>query len=152
MPAQYDAWKEKKDNIKYEYNRLPREDYTKELMQVYDRHMEIIDEILEELQHEFSDEQYTETTSWKYEKELEELEKKQEELEPIVNEKVEIEEHKEFLKDIGMTQEEYDVYEKSQSKSNRSARVQYDNQIKAQAEAESQKNKSLAKRLKKLKK
>lgn len=129
MPAQYDAWKEKKDNIKYKYNRLPSEDYTKELMEFYDRHIEIIDEILEELQHEFNDEQYTETTSWKYEKELEELEKKQEELEPIVNEKVEIEEHKEFLKDIGMTQEEYDAYEKSQSKSNRSARVQYDNMI-----------------------
>src|SRR5690349_13093528 len=97
MPAQYDAWTEKKDNIKYEYNRLPNKDYAKELMQVYDRHMEIIDEILEELQHEFSDEQYTETTSWKHEKELEELEKKQEELEPIVKEKMEEDEHQELL-------------------------------------------------------
>lgn len=119
MPAQYDYWSEKKDNIKYEYNRLPREDYTKELIEVYSRHIEIIDEILEELQHEFSDEQYTETTSWKYEKELEELEKKQEELEPIIKEKVEQEEHKEFLKDIGMTQEQYDEHLRTQSKSKR---------------------------------
>jgi Zn-dependent M32 family carboxypeptidase len=123
MPAQYDYWTEKKDNIKYSYNRLPYKDYTKELMEVYDRHMEIIDEILEELQHEFSDEQYTETTSWKHEKELEELEKKQEELEPIIKEKIEEDEHQELLEAMGMNQEQYDAYEKEQREEDKKRRL-----------------------------
>lgn len=123
MAAQYDSWTEKKNNIKYEYNRLPHKDYTKELMEVYDRHIEIIDEILEELQHEFSDDQYTETTSWKYEKELEELEKKQEELEPIIQKQMEEEEHQELLDAMGMTQEQYDDYLKVQAEEDKKRRL-----------------------------
>jgi hypothetical protein len=115
MAAQYDYWTEKKDYIKDSYNHLPYKEYAQELKEVYSRHLEIIEEILEELQHELSDEQYTETTSWKYEKELEELEKKQKELEPIVQEKKEQDEHQELLDAMGMTQEEYDAYEKEQS-------------------------------------
>ncbi len=152
MPAQYDYWNEKKDNIKDEYNHLPREDYTQELRDIYRRHIDIINEILEELQHEFNDEQYTETTSWRYEKELEELEKKAEELAPIIKEKVEAEEHKEFLKDIGMTQEQYDEHLKSQSKSRGFPKAQYDKVLEEQANAEEQKKKSLAKRARKMKK
>lgn len=123
MAAQYDYWTEKKNNIKDEYNRLPREDYAKELSDTYSRHLDIIEEILEELQHELSDEQYTETTSWKYEKELEELEQKQEKLKPIVQQKIEEDEHQEFLDSIGMSQEQYDDYLKEQKELDKKRRL-----------------------------
>lgn len=105
-----DYWTNKKNHIIESKDNLSYEDYTKELLEVYSRHLEIIEEILEDLAPEAEDDQYCETTSWHYEEELKYLEKKTKELEPIVEARIEQERHQELLKDLGMTQEQYDVH------------------------------------------
>lgn len=126
MAAQTDYWTNKRNRINRAYNALPVEEYTQELLKAYPRHLEIIDEILADLGPELDDEQYTETTSWQYEAELDALDKKEEELEPIVEARIEAEQHAEFLRDIGMTQEQYDEHERKlaeDARNRRNARI-----------------------------
>jgi thioester reductase-like protein len=108
--SQTDYWNKQKEEIEYSQNRLPYEDFTQELNKVYNRKLEIIEEILIDLAPEADDPQYTETTSWKYENELKELDEKQEKLEPIIQDLVEKKEHEDLLKDLGWTQEQYDEH------------------------------------------
>lgn len=116
----YDYWNEENQKIKQARNNLIREDYTKELIDIYDRKLEIFEDILGDLAPQLSDDQYQGTTSWSYEEELEKLDSRQEILEVTVQERIEVEEHKQFLIDIGMTQEQYDIHlteEKMRSRS-----------------------------------
>ncbi len=108
--SSFDYWKKKKKRIEHATNWLSNEDYTKELRDVYERHLEIIEEILDDLAPESEDDQYTETTSWNYEDELKQLEKRTEELEAFVEEKDKEKAHQKLLKEMEMTQEQYDVY------------------------------------------
>lgn len=108
--SSYDYWNKQQKEIHNANYTLLYEDYTQELKSVYERKLEIIEEILIDLSPQLDDEQYEGTTSWQYEKELELLDKKQIELEPVVQKRIEIETHKQFLEDIGMSQVEYDKY------------------------------------------
>lgn len=130
MASQYDYWTKKKNEITRACDALPYEDYTQELITTYRRHIEIIEEILEELVIEFDDDQYTETTSWSYEEELTALNAKESELEPIVQQLVEAgeeraqqEEHQKLVSELGMTQEEYEANQKELAESARRRRL-----------------------------
>jgi len=108
--SSFDYWDKKRKRIKNASNWLSNDDYTKELRDVYERHLEIIEEILNDLAPESEDDQYTETTSWNYEDELKQLEKRTEELEEFVEEKDRQKEHQKLLKDMGMNQEQYETH------------------------------------------
>lgn len=106
--TQHYYWTSKKKETIDSINHLPNQDFTKELKDVYLRQLEIFEEIILDLSPELDDPQYTETTSWSYEEELKNLYEKQKELEPIVEDEINNLNHQEFLKDIGMTQKEYE--------------------------------------------
>lgn len=125
--SSYDYWNKQQKEIHNANYTLLYEDYTQELKSVYERKLEIIEEILIDLSPQLDDEQYEGTTSWQYEKELELLDKKQIELEPVVQKRIEIETHKQFLEDIGMSQVEYDKYLQEQDALAKQRRI---NQIK----------------------
>lgn len=114
MATAYELWEKKQKEIRYAQDCLFFTDYTKELYEVYSRQLEIIDEILIDLSPQLDDDQYEGTTAYDYEDELKELKAKREYLEPIVQEKIQQEKHAELLKDIGMTQEQYDAHMKEQ--------------------------------------
>ncbi len=108
--SQTDYWKKIETEIKRSQGGLPYEEVTQDLHQVYTRKLEIIEEILMDLGPEADDPQYTETTSWKYENELKELDEKQERLEPVMQEFMEKRDHEEMLRELGWTQEQYDEH------------------------------------------
>lgn len=110
MTTGYELWEKERNEIRDAQDSLFYVDYTEELHAVYNRQLEIIDEILIDLSPQLDDDQYEGTTSWQYEEELKELKEKREKLEPIVMEKIEKEKHEELLKDLGMTQEQYDAH------------------------------------------
>lgn len=110
MTTGYEFWQKEQKEIQNAKDNLFFLDYTEELHEVYNRQLEIIDEILSDLYPQLEDDQYEGTTSWQYEDELKELKAKREKLEPIVEEKIEQEKHQELLKDLGMTQEQYDAH------------------------------------------
>jgi hypothetical protein len=123
MVSQYDYWKKEEKELRYAQDCLIFTDYTEKLHEIYSRHLEIIDEILVDLAPQLDDDQYEETTSWQYEGELKELREKRQILEPIVMEKIEKEKHEELLKNLGMNQEQYDAYLKTQDETAKAARL-----------------------------
>lgn len=118
----YDYWDEQDKKIRRARNNLYHEDYTKELIDLYDRKLVIFEEILDDLAPQLSDDQYCGTTSWHYEDELKKLDERQEILEVSVQQRIEADEHKQFLKDIDMTQEQYDIYLKEQEHNRRKSK------------------------------
>lgn len=108
MASEYEKWKKEQKDLRYVQDNLLFEDYTEELHNVYSRYLDIIEEILIDLSPQLDDDQYEGTTSWQYEDELKELKEKREKLEPIVDKRIKKEKHEELLKDLGMTQEQYD--------------------------------------------
>jgi len=123
MATQYEQWQIEQKEIRYAQNSLLFAEYTKELHQVYDRYLEIIEEILIDLSPQLDDDQYEGITAYSYEDELKELKEKREKLEPIIEKKIEEEKHQELLKDIGMTQEQYDAHLKSIDDDDKQRRV-----------------------------
>lgn len=115
MASQTEHWNDLRNRIQRACWALPYADYAEELRAVYERHMVIIDEVLDDLAPECEDEQYTETTSWHYEDELAALVAKAAELEPIIEARMEAEQHAQMLRDMGMTQEQYDAHEREQA-------------------------------------
>lgn len=122
MTTGYELWEKERNEIRDAQDSLFYVDYTEELHAVYNRQLEIIDEILIDLSPQLDDDQYEGTTSWQYEEELKELKEKREKLEPIVMEKIEKEKHEELLKDLGMTQEQYDAHLKEVEESSKQRR------------------------------
>jgi hypothetical protein len=109
MATAYELWKKEHNEIRDAQDSLLYMDYTEELHKVYIRHLEIIDEILIDLSPQLDDDQYEGITSWQYEYELKELKEKRAELEPLVYARIEKDKHEDLLKDLGMTQEQYDA-------------------------------------------
>lgn len=92
---------------------LPYEEHASNLRENYSRQIEIFDEILQEASYCLDDEQYCETTSWRYEDELDTLYKKATELEEKFETEHENFKHQNLLRDLGWTQEEFDEHLKS---------------------------------------
>jgi hypothetical protein len=110
MATAYELWKKEHNEIRDAQDSLLYMDYTEELHNVYSRQLEIIDEILIDLSPQLDDDQYEGITSWQYEDELKELKEKRAELEPLVYARIEKDKHEDLLKDLGMTQEQYDAH------------------------------------------
>ena len=110
MATAYELWEKERNEIRDAQDSLFYVDYTEELHEVYSRYLEIIDEILIDLSPQLDDDQYEGMTAYDYEDELKELKAKREMLEPIVQEKIQQEKHAELLKDLGMTQEQYEAH------------------------------------------
>ena len=110
MKNEYEIWEELKNNTDQLKDYLIYDDTTKPLHEIYSRKSFIYQEILFDLSPIFDDPQYCGTTSWAYEDELNILNKREEELTIIINSYIEEMKHKEFLNDINMTQDEYDIH------------------------------------------
>lgn len=108
--TEYEYWEKQKKETRRSQGNLVYADYTKELHGIYDRKLEIFEDILGDLAPQLDDPQYSGTTSWRYEDELKLLNEKQEMLEPVIAEIIEKEEHENMLKDLGWTQEQYDEH------------------------------------------
>lgn len=105
----YEYWSEKEKEIQSAKNKLIQESFTEELHNVYQRQLDILEEILIDLEPELSDDQYTGTVAWNYEDELKQLQDKQEALEIVAQHLIEKKQHERLLENLNMNQEQYDI-------------------------------------------
>lgn len=120
---EYHYWEKEQKKIKNSKWSLIYADFTKDLHSVYDRKLEIIEDILSDLSPQLDDSQYSGITSWGYEDEIKNINNRQEELEPIVQETIERIEHEKMLMDLGMTQEQFDTHEKQAEEGRKKSRL-----------------------------
>lgn len=99
---------------------LDRLDYMidehKPLAIIYQRLITIYEEIIQDLGPQLDDPQYCGTVSWNYEKEIKELNEKEETLKEIYEKAVEAQEYQSFLQDMGMTHEQWQEFQQNELK------------------------------------
>lgn len=120
-------------SVYQEYNKLVKQteykksclqyniEESKELIKIYDRQIEIYEEIRADWAPELDDPQYEGVVSWGYEKEIKELKEKEIPLKEVYDEVIKKLEYKSFLADLNMTHEEWQDWQAKEDEQRKSS-------------------------------